>query len=286
MFELVPVPTPSCLCLPSVNLSPPLRTTPSSLPRPTAEQQGVHMLTSHKHSASACPNTHVTWLSATGHWKTHSSETRGLSSQQASERGRKTIRDLKRNGVGQRAGTERDEEEGKYWCDSGDEAVKRARGKKQKEQNRSGCNVFPEKARDREQALSSSSAFSHWNVPRLVFLLQKTTIISISAQPIWKSLLCFSFPSTFTQLTLHCHGNDVTVSHLHISLLLNTAKKEHGRVCKRERGRGRERGREDEAESALFPWKQTGGLPNPHWFSTGWNQLVTHNAWSQQSLCF
>lgn len=57
---------------------------------------------------------------------------------------------------------------------------------------------------------------------------------------IWKVPFFFSLHSLFTQLTLHCHGNDVTVSHLHISLLLNIAK-EHGSVQERKRERQRRR---------------------------------------------
>lgn len=43
-----------------------------------------------------------------------------------------------------------------------------------------------------------------------------------------RTLVCFSSPlslSLYTRLTLYCHGNNVTVSHLHISLLLNTSEK-------------------------------------------------------------
>lgn len=35
-------------------------------------------------------------------------------------------------------------------------------------------------------------------------------------------------PPLYSWLTLYCHGNSVTVSHLHISLLLNLAEKERG----------------------------------------------------------
>lgn len=43
---------------------------------------------------------------------------------------------------------------------------------------------------------------------------------------LWKFLLF----SPIARVALHCHGNDITVSHLQISLLLNTAKKEHARM--------------------------------------------------------
>lgn len=49
--------------------------------------------------------------------------------------------------------------------------------------------------------------------------------------------------------------------------------RERGRERQRDIYREREGDRDRGGERALFPWKQTGGLPNPHWFSTGWNQL-------------
>lgn len=65
---------------------------------------------------------------------------------------------------------------------------------------------------------------------------------------LWKFPFFFSLHSLYTRLTLHCHGNDVTVSHLHISLLLNTAKKEHGSMWERDTDRDTERERDGERQ--------------------------------------
>lgn len=51
---------------------------------------------------------------------------------------------------------------------------------------------------------------------------------------LWKIPFLSSRRSPYTRLALHCHGNDVTVSHLHIAPHLpppeHTSKKEHGSV--------------------------------------------------------
>lgn len=193
------------------------------------------------------------------------------------------IRGGERSADGQRAGTEicrankggEKKKKKNFWRER--ERVKRwggRAGEKQREHRQPG-NVFN---------IHEMSPFSFFD------MLEIVTAISISAEPMEIPVRFLPFaPSTPGSLFIAMAMMLQWVTSRFPSS--STPPRRNMGACERKterhiQRRERERERDRGGERALFPWKQTGGLPNPHWFSTGWNQLVTHNSWSQHVLCF
>ena len=169
------------------------------------------------------------------------------------------IRGGERSVDGQRAGTE--------IC-----RANKGREKKKKKllvRKRKGETVRRTSRGETEGAQAALRSVQHsWNVP--IFFFRHVGDCDSHFYLCWtygNSSSLSPFRSLHTGLALHCHGNDVTVSHLQISLLLNTTKMEHGSVREKDREKyTEERGgeRETEEEKGLcFPGNRLGVSPTP-----------------------
>lgn len=196
LLQLLLILTPTSVSLPSVNLSPPLSAVASSLPLPQSEACICqHHITLHLGvSKHACDMTQRNTPVENILLREHMGRGGGTTGQQ--KRKQHTWR-----GVSKRK-TEAKKEWRRRWSSRQGKVEMWVFGKE----------IFQYKWR-------------HTEISILIFKTEIVTAISISPPPMEIPILFLS-----SWFALHCHGNDVTVSHLIISLLLNTAKKEHGSV--------------------------------------------------------